>query len=61
MGEGGFVGGDRGQQSGVLTPEAAQQRIQALRKDTEFLNKYAAGDEKARREFEQLHKWAYPA
>jgi len=60
MGEGAYVSHDRSQQSGILTPEAAQQRIQALRKDTDFINRYQAGDEKARREFEQLHKWAYP-
>lgn len=60
MGEGAYVSGERGQQSGVLTPEAAQQRIQALRKDTDFLNRYQNGDAKARQEFEQLHKWAYP-
>lgn len=60
MGEGTFVGGERGGGSGVLTPEAAQAKIAALKKDPEWTNRYLSGDVKAREELQRLHKWAYP-
>ena len=42
------------------SPEQAKARIDELRKDTEFIKKYASGDIQSRREMERLHRIAYP-
>lgn len=48
------------QAPGALTPEAARDRISALRKDNDFVRRYAAGDASAKEEMTNLHKFAYP-
>jgi hypothetical protein len=60
MGEGNFVTGGTQGVGGILSPEQAMNKIQALRRDPEWSNKYLKGDAGARAEMEKLHKWAYP-
>lgn len=43
-----------------MTPEAARQRITALREDAGFNTKYMSGDADARAEMDRLFKLAYP-
>lgn len=43
-----------------MTPEAARQRISALREDREFTAKYLGGNADARAEMERLMRAAYP-
>lgn len=43
-----------------MTPEAARQRITALREDREFTAKYLGGNADARAEMERLMRAAYP-
>jgi hypothetical protein len=54
LGEGKFVSGDNKMQFG-LTPEAASQRIAALRADPDFSRKYLSGNVDARAEMDRLH------
>lgn len=44
---------------GVLTPDAAKNKIAMLRADKEFANRYVSGDIAARKEMERLHELAY--
>lgn len=44
----------------ALTPEAAKNRIQALRQDNDFVRRYTNGDMAARTELDNLHVMAYP-
>lgn len=60
MGEADFVGGDAPAGFGIMSPQQAQSRIQALRSDSDFIKRYTSGDLAARDEMERLHKWAYP-
>lgn len=61
LGEGKFVGSDSGQTGfGTLTPEAAKNRIQTLRQDPGFVDRYIKGDAAAREEMDKLHRWANP-
>lgn len=60
MGEHGFIDGEgHGGLEGV-TPESARIRIAALKKDSGFASKLAAGDSESRAEWDKLHKIAYP-
>lgn len=43
-----------------MTPEAARQRISALREDRDFTGKYLAGNADAKAEMEKLMRLAYP-
>ncbi len=63
LGEGNFVGAGSGggsDFSGVLSPTQAIAKIQALRRDSDFVRRYTAGDAKATDEFHKLHQMAYP-
>jgi len=61
MGEGKFVSGDLGGGMGdTLTPEAANNKITALKGDKEFVQKYTNGDVKAIEEMTNLQKMANP-
>lgn len=61
LGEDKFVGsGKPGGFGDVMTPEAAQAQIRALRGDPGFTARYVAGDVAAKAEMERLHKYAYP-
>jgi hypothetical protein len=61
LGEDKFVSGEGlAGGKGFLTPDTAQQRIQALKGDPEFAKRYVAGEVAARDEMERLHKMAYP-
>lgn len=59
QGEAKFDGGGQNNPFG-MTPEAAQQRISALRNDAGFNTKYMSGDADARAEMDRLFKLAYP-
>jgi hypothetical protein len=61
MGEGNFVSGDARTSNftGAMTPEAAKNRITALRSDPTFVQKYTSGDASAKEEMEKLHRFAY--
>lgn len=54
-----FEGGNSTQGFG-MTPQAAQQRITALRADKEFSAKYLAGNADAKQEMQRLMALAYP-
>lgn len=43
-----------------MTPEAARQRVAALRSDPEFTSKYLSGNADAKAEMERLMRTAYP-
>lgn len=59
IGEGKFITGGAGQNfGGALTPEQARGRIQNLRQDPDFVNRYVKGDLAAREEMERLHRMA---
>ena len=60
VGEDTFVSGKGSNSFGALTPEAARNKIQALRQDGDFVRRYTAGDVSARDEMAKLHQWAYP-
>ncbi len=61
MGEGDFVAGNRSDSFGsAMTPEAAKSRIEELKQDREFIQKFASGDVKAKHELDRLSKFAYP-
>lgn len=61
VGEGSYVAGENRQSGfGVMTPEAAQQRIRDLRSDASFIQRYTAGGATEKQEMERLHRWAYP-
>lgn len=61
LGEDSFVSGDsKSGGFGAMTPEAAMNRINAIKADKSFVEKYLAGDLAARQEMERLHKFAYP-
>lgn len=61
VGEDAFVsGGNKSSGFGALTPEAAMNRLTALKNDPTFVSKYIAGDAQARAEMEKLHRYAYP-
>lgn len=56
----GVMGEGQGDTGGVMSPEAARVRIDALKKDAAWGAKYANGDADAVAEFTRLHKIAYP-
>jgi hypothetical protein len=62
VGEGEFVSSGQPTHGfgGVMTPAAAQHRINSLRADNDFVKKYTAGDVSARAEMEHLHKMLSP-
>lgn len=61
LGEADFVtASSTGSGKGILSPGAANARIQQLGKDKEFMNKYANGDRAAIEEMTNLHQWANP-
>ncbi len=63
IGEHSFVAGDGAQTFGegsVLTPDQARSKIDALKMDGSFRDRYLKGDVKARAEMERLHKQANP-
>jgi hypothetical protein len=62
LGEGSYVAGETKTDNfmGALTPEAARNRISALRSDPTFVQKYVSGDLSAKTEMEKLHRFAYP-
>lgn len=56
-----FIGADgKPTTTGGLTPAQAISKIGELRKDGEFVKRYAAGDAEAKREMARLHQIAYP-
>lgn len=56
-----FIGADgKPSTTGGLTPAQAITKIGELRKDGEFVKRYAAGDAEAKREMARLHQIAYP-
>lgn len=60
-GEDSFVGGGNSSAFGsVLTPNAALNKIAALKQDTAYVAKLAAGDTAAIEEFTRLHQMAHP-
>ena len=63
LGESNFHdGGNRhgGFGEGVLTPTEAIAKIGALKRDSDFVAKYTAGDASAREKMSHYHKMAYP-
>jgi hypothetical protein len=61
VGEDSFVTGDNGSGfQGALTPDRALAEIAELKKDAEFVRKYASGDREAYQKMERLHKFAFP-
>lgn len=61
LGEGQFVtGGKDGGGFGILTPAAAMDRINALKRDPDFSKRYLSGEVGARDEMKRLHAQAYP-
>ncbi len=62
LGEHAFVGGDGANNFGetVLTPAQASAKIDALKMDASFRDRYLKGDVKAKDEMERLHKQANP-
>lgn len=60
QGESNFVDGGTGSKGFGMTPEAAQQRISALRADKDWTSKYLAGNADATQELARLMKLAYP-
>jgi hypothetical protein len=60
-GEPGFVAQDtKGAAFGAMTPSEAQSRLSDKRRDPEFARKLQSGDAEVKREWETLHKFAYP-
>lgn len=60
VGEHGFVGGDAGHIGGGMTPEGARLRIEQLKADKAWGEKFLAGDADAKAEWARLHKIGYP-
>jgi hypothetical protein len=61
IGEDSFVnGGGSGFNGAILSPEAAMNKIAALKSDPDFTQKYLKGDVQSKAEMERLHKMAYP-
>ncbi|HRT83724.1 MAG TPA: hypothetical protein P5523_03715 [Bacteroidales bacterium] len=60
LGEHGFVTSSQQQSFGVMTPEAARNRINLLKSDTDFAKRFMNGEMSAREEMNRLHKMAYP-
>ena len=58
QGEAEFIG--QGKTSFGMSPEAARARIQALKGDAEWTQRYLKGDADARAELERLHRLGYP-
>lgn len=58
QGEAEFIG--QGKSSFGMSPEAARARIQALKGDAEWTQRYLKGDADARAELERLHRLGYP-
>lgn len=60
-GEHSFVGQDtKGAGFGAMTPSEAQSRLSDKRRDPDYARKLQAGDADAKREWEMLHRFAYP-
>jgi hypothetical protein len=59
LGEADYVSAGQNNNSFAMTPEAARNKLQALKSDPDFVKRYAAGDHTARAEMERLHKMAY--
>lgn len=60
LGEQDFHGGGGGNGFGVLSPAAARAKIDMLKNDSGFVQRYASGDSAARQEMDRLHQWGYP-
>ncbi len=61
VGEDSYVGsGTKGSGFSAMTPEAARNRIQALKTDTDFSARLRNGDVSAKAEWDNVHKFAYP-
>jgi hypothetical protein len=60
QGESSFVDGNSGNKGFGMTPEAARQRVDALRADKEWTTKYLQGNADAQQELARLMKLAYP-
>lgn len=59
-GEADFVSGGQAEGTfGVMTPEAAKNRINALKSDSGFIKRYQEGDVAAIKEMSRLHEMAY--
>ena len=58
QGEAEFIG--QGKTSFGMSPEAARARIQSLKGDAEWTQRYLKGDADARAELERLHRLGYP-
>lgn len=54
-----FVMGDAVQGDGSMTPEAARNRIEALKKDPEFARKLNSGDADTKAEWDKLNRIGY--
>lgn len=61
LGEADFVSGD-GKQGfgGAMAPDQAKARIAELRKDVAWTGRFTSGDTAAKKEWTDLHKWAFP-
>jgi hypothetical protein len=60
--EGEFIGSDgKPVSTGGLSPDAARTQIAELRKDREFVKRYANGGAVERAELDRLHRVAYPS
>lgn len=61
LGEDNFVSSDKAASfNGVMSPEQAQAEIAGLKKDTDFVKRYTAGDSEAKAKWNRLHQLAYP-
>ncbi len=62
IGEHSFISGDGAAGFGnqILTPDQAKTKIEALKTDASFRDRYLKGDVKAKDEMERLHKQANP-
>lgn len=62
MGEASFQTGDKGTgfQGGIMTPAAAQARINELKRDISFGKRLLNKDADAKAEWDRLNKWANP-
>jgi len=58
MGEGKFIQGNQTMPNGMLTPDQARSRINSLKQDREWTNRYLKGDMEAKQEMEKLQKMA---
>lgn len=60
IGEDTFVSSE-GNQTGMLTPAAAISKINELRNDRNFVERFAKGDSDALKEMNRLHQMAFPS